>query len=286
MKAGIIGSGSIAKRHSNILKNMGVTVNCFSRDPNSSLYGHFDNIYGIDEMQNFHNDFWVVCNPTSLHTDTCLKLISYGAKKVFCEKPGPNIKIKNVKILYNLRYTEFIKETYERCKNKKIFLELDHIVNAKNWFKDDAWQKSYVYNRTLGGGAVLTNSHELDLYHLFTKKKLDVSTVVNSNFIKDIDGNFIDARVNLMNIYCEINLSILATQQLRKWKISDDSMNIIGEKLWYKNNNYSKKDIDMINKSYFSMWDDIINKNASFVPDSNETFWITELAEDIYSKCQ
>ena len=56
----------------------------------------------------------MVCFPTSLHKKVCLDIMNKSLNKnpIYCEKPGPNLKINNnrINVLYNLRYLKILKK--------------------------------------------------------------------------------------------------------------------------------------------------------------------------------
>jgi len=120
-------------------------------------------------------DATFITNPTSMHITTCLE-ISNKSKKILIEKPLSN----------NLNKIKFIKKknnifTANVFRYHPIIIELKKIIESKNmgklkngvasinsfmpdWHKYEDYKKLYASQKKLGGGVVLTESHELDTF--------------------------------------------------------------------------------------------------------------------------
>lgn len=266
----IFGTGSIASRHGAILKKLGCHIQFVSR---SKIKAHLNcNVLQYCEIRKYNPDYWLVCVPSSLHDKICKVIREFSDKKIFCEKPGPIQHIKNVKVLYNLRYLKGVKKLKEQYKkNSKIVLI--HRVNAKKWKKN--WKTSYVFMQSLGGGSVLTNSHELDIYQYISKKKINPSDVKITSVIKDIQNKKVIDYVKIKKNFLHIELSINSKEPFRSWEIKNKKK--VNKIFFYgKNQKYQKKKIEEINNSYIKMWKSEFT-NKSILPKSNQTKWICKL---------
>ena len=76
MKAIIIGGGSIGKRHSDNLKDIGISTKIVD----------INEINNIDNILNEGFDIGLVCTPNINHIEHCFKLAKWNIH-IFCEKP-------------------------------------------------------------------------------------------------------------------------------------------------------------------------------------------------------
>ena len=76
LKAIIIGGGSIGKRHSSNLNDLGITTRVVD----------IDEITNIDNILQEGFDVGLVCSPNINHIEHCLKLAQNNIP-IFCEKP-------------------------------------------------------------------------------------------------------------------------------------------------------------------------------------------------------
>lgn len=271
----IFGTGSIAKRHSKILKKFGYKTIGVSRKKNKDKF--FSEVTNYKNVFKFKPVFWIVCVPTSLHTKICNLIIANSINPIiYCEKPGPDykklIKKIKIKILYNLRYLGFF-NNFKHKKNLKY--QFVHNANAKKWHQNEDWRYSYVFQKKLGGGVVKTNSHELDLYYYITGKK---DLIVKKKYSQDICKKKIDISFSAKSNSIDFNLisSITHNRPTRFFLIINKNTNKIVKKIvFYKNSiNFSK---NKINFSYNKMWKDIFKNKKGLLPESKETSWILNI---------
>lgn len=195
MKILICGIGSIGSRHAKNLIKLGysdILLNTSRKilDPQLKKLKIYKSIKkALLEKPNLA----LICNETHLHEDTAIACIQNNVD-VFIEKPVGFNKRK-LKILYNLinkkkkinnmvgymmRFHPAISKIKQILKKKEIG-EIFHFSTCwgeylPNWHKNEDYRNSYAAIKTMGGGASLTLSHDLDLAcHLFGKiKKIEV----------------------------------------------------------------------------------------------------------------
>jgi len=137
----------------------------------------------LDKAGEFNPDFAVVTNPTSCHVATTLELISHNLP-VFLEKPISDnydklqelVEIHQerkipVMVGYMMRFNPCaikIKELIESQKIGKIYSGV-LIINSyvPSWHSYEKYNEFYAGMKSLGGGVVLTEIHELDLLNWY-----------------------------------------------------------------------------------------------------------------------
>jgi predicted dehydrogenase len=197
MKFLICGLGSIGKRHLNNLERLGVpckniaiyrtrkgAVN-FGDDALNNHGGHplFNN---LKEALSFGADVALVTNPTSLHIPVALECAKAGCH-LFIEKPLSHnmddleelVRVVNHKknlvfVAYNRRFHPLLKQARSWLDEKKIgkitSVTAEMAERVTDWHSWEDFRISYSSRQDLGGGAILTQCHELDyLYWLFGK---------------------------------------------------------------------------------------------------------------------
>jgi len=166
MKAIIIGGGSIGKRHSSNLNNLGITTRIVD----------IDEIDNIDNILQENFDIGLVCTPNVNHIEHCIKLAQHNIS-IFCEKPFYTktdgieelltiVKENNLITMVgcNLRFTHEIQQISLDSKYINVYFG----YNLKKWRPGTDHLKSYSANKDLGGGVLLDAIHELDyLYYKF-----------------------------------------------------------------------------------------------------------------------
>ncbi|MAG25480.1 hypothetical protein CMI47_07860 [Candidatus Pacearchaeota archaeon] len=174
MNVVLMGYGSIGKRHTNNLIELGCIVRTIDID-------EIDNVDYILKDNNF--DFGLVCSPSYLHLEHILKLVENGID-FFCEKPLYSKKdlglLNKIRILVNekslinmvgcnLRFNSTIKNfDFSDTKNIKVVFGYD----LKKWHNDGKHLESYSANKNMGGGILLDSIHEFDyIYNWFGKIK-------------------------------------------------------------------------------------------------------------------
>ena len=271
-KAYIIGSGSIACRHSRILNRLGYTVYCITSRTSKleDLYheNFFTKILSRIPRPEGDRDIYVVANSTNLHTKTIKRILAHNCSEhqIYCEKPGP-VEDLNINVLNNLEHLSVT----NRSAGKMI--KLVHKANAKIWPSDIKWNERYIFRKKLGGGAAKTHSHEIvrAYYSRISKGALKLKKE-NEKSITDIDGNMVQAAVDLTGDGITINLSIVAESPQRYWEWEDLIVSFYGEAPENKN----KKEIyklstDEINQTYDNMWTSLLENSS---PGKTDLSWL------------
>ena len=197
MKALVCGLGSIGKRHIENLEKLGFSCkdiliyrtgkgtptfgnNFLKEHPQHSVY------YDIKEAFSHKPDITFITNPTTFHIPLALTA-AYHNSHLYIEKPISNTLEKIPELIeateqrnliayvaYNLRYhpaLQKIKELiHEKILGEIINVHAEMGERISDWHPWENHTFSYACRKELGGGAVLTQSHEIDyLYWLFGK---------------------------------------------------------------------------------------------------------------------
>jgi len=201
-------------------------------------------------------DFIIVSNPTSLHLKYITKSIDYNIDALI-EKPVANgfirisaieDRIKNRKnkiyVGYNLRFHPIItkiKEIIDSGKFGKVLkAELYVGEYLPFWHPYEDYRKSYAAKKELGGGALRTLSHEIDLGQYLFGNYNKIFAKISK--ISDLDINVDDST----DIFTEMKNGIIL-------KISMDYLNPFGirnGKIFFEKGllkyNFSKKEVIFI----------------------------------------
>ena len=172
----------------------------------------------FEDAKGFNPDFAIVTNPTSVHVKTALELVSNDTP-VFMEKPISNnydgleellqiSKEKDVPVMigYMMRFNPCaikLKETIEKERIGKIY-SIVLIINSylPSWHKYEKVNEFYAGRKSLGGGVVLTEIHELDLLNWYFG---------TPNNLWAVGGKF-----SSLDIDVEDTVSVLLEQEYKK----------------------------------------------------------------------
>ena len=230
----IIGKGSIGLRHSRILKLIGYDV-IFIRRKIEDSYNEIE----ISQIKKNNVLFFIICNPTSLHINAIQKLIKFN-KPILVEKPlfdKPNLsfikKVKNKHLIfttYQMRFDPRIIKLKQILNNKRnIFSFITWQTYMPKWHEGENFKLSYASRKELGGGAILTLSHEIDLaIYLFGKiKKINVYKLKNDLKInvedkviiifKHQNGSISNLFLNFGSKNTERNIKIFSKKNYYEW---------------------------------------------------------------------
>lgn len=179
MKIGVIGFGSIGKRHCENLLQLGISEIVLLRKNSSGNTLHLKEIY--DEEDFFKHSFnaIILSNPTALHFEY-LKILIKNNYNLLVEKPIVAFRHEANEIeqilksytglgmcAYNLRFHPCIQKVQDLISENKI----GKIYNARffigqylpDWRPNADYSNSYSAKKTMGGGVVLDLIHEIDL---------------------------------------------------------------------------------------------------------------------------
>ena len=193
----VCGLGSIGKRHIENLISLGISpsnIIIFRTGKGTVTFGdaflkrepRIRVINSLEKALALKPFITLITNPTALHLDTATRAAKAGSH-LFIEKPlGINLnKAKNLSRLcrrkqliacvgYNLRFHPLLRLMKSIIKEGKIglpvYVEAEHAEYLPDWHPWENYRVSYASQDKLGGGSILTQSHEADaLYWLFGK---------------------------------------------------------------------------------------------------------------------
>tara|TARA_Y100000389_G_C17470866_1_gene530624 strand:- start:10246 stop:11175 length:930 start_codon:yes stop_codon:yes gene_type:complete len=247
MIVAIIGKGSIGKRHGQNLKKIGHEV-LYVRTKKSKRR---DEISFLEISNKI--DFFIISNPTSLHLSTVQKIEKFK-KPILVEKPLAHkynlyqkklSRNENIFVGYQMRYDpriNFLKKLIQ--KNKKYYANITWLTNMPNWHKNEDYFQSYASKKSLGGGASLTLSHEIDLaYYIFGKVK-SVSIVKLKNTLKiDVEDKILICLKHYNGSVSNLYLNFASKYSERKIEVYDTKSKLIydfNKNYICKNTNFNK----------------------------------------------
>lgn len=194
----IVGCGSIGRRHVRNLRSLGETDLLAFRSRRGSpectmsdgeVRSHFD----LGEALGERPDIAVIANPTSLHLPVALAAAQKGCH-LFLEKPishsleGTDELLAELRerelvaaVGYNLRFHPALQIVRELCRQR----EIGEILAVRawagqylpDWHPGEDYRSSYMASADLGGGVILTLSHELDYLFWLFGDVMEVSAV-------------------------------------------------------------------------------------------------------------
>jgi predicted dehydrogenase len=181
MRALVVGLGSIGRRHARNLASLGLEiavcrqVGAAQPEPLGVDAREFSSLREALEAEPY---VVIVTNPTSLHVDTALKAIEAGAH-VLIEKPighalngvgdlleSAREKKRTISVGYNLRFHPGLARLRELLHagdiGRPMTARIENGEFLPGWHPWEDYRRGYSARRELGGGPVLTFSHELD----------------------------------------------------------------------------------------------------------------------------
>ena len=278
------GLGSIGLRHLQVLNEIGKfdiaayrTKKGLKKIP-EEICKKIKFFYNENNAFAWNPDFMIVSNPTKLHLRYLLKSIDYNIDSLI-EKPIASdftqikkieAKIRNRKnkiyVGYNLRFHPIVTKIKEIINSGKFgkVLKVELYVGEylPFWHPYEDYRKSYAAKKELGGGALWTLSHEIDLgqYLFGNYNKIFARTSKISNLDIDVDDN--------TDIFAEMKNRIIL-------KISMDYLNPLGIRrgeIFFEKGllkyNFLKKEIIFIdyenNEKKFLLKVDYYDRNESY----------------------
>ena len=211
MKFLIVGTGSIGRRHFKNILSLGghhVAVVRSKRNmdaPQREFFAKYrpQVFYNLKAALAKKPDAVLVCNPTSLHVSTARAAIRADAH-VFVEKPISHTQAgidallrearerkKIIYVGYHFRHHPLLKIAKRILDSGKLGrLHAARFVTGEylpGWHPWENHRMGYAARSDLGGGVVLTQSHDLDLIQWFFGKPKRVTAVVRNSGILGID---------------------------------------------------------------------------------------------------
>jgi predicted dehydrogenase len=181
----IIGSGSVGRRHAVNFKKLGVEISAF--DPRPDRLDELNREVGAkrlfgklcEALDGNHYDAAIVASPTSFHVEQSMELISRKIP-VLLEKPLSKdlktakklamlVKENNTPILlgYTWRWWEPLivarRMILEGEIGRIIHVRMSMAAHLADWHPWEQYQDFFMASKELGGGALLDESHWIDL---------------------------------------------------------------------------------------------------------------------------
>lgn len=250
-KIGIVGLGSIGKRHLlnivNFLDGEGsfYTIDLVrsgkGKELDTEVSKHVNHIYNSFDTVPEDYDILFVTNPTHLHFDTIKYFVS-KTKHMFIEKPVFDkmdnslelLQLNNKSVYYvacPLRYTDVIQYLKNESNLGKIYCA--RVICSSylpEWRKDQDYRNTYSAHKEQGGGVSIDLIHEWDyLMYLFGAPKQ----------IQNIRGKFSDLEIDsddlsiyiakYSNMVIEVHLDYFGRKDIREIQIFTEEDTIVGD---------------------------------------------------------
>lgn len=247
IKIGIIGLGSIGLRHVNELIQLGVSrfyalrTNKGSKTIPNQVLERITSIYDIEEFLELQLEGYIISNPTSLHSEA-LSLILRKNKPIFIEKPlfanledfdfFKNIDTEKIQVGFCLRFNSFFQKVKEYLDSDVLGDVYHSRLNVgqylPSWHPYTDYRTEYFAQKELGGGAIRTLSHEIDLSFFFFGSPSKSKTYIFKTSDLEID---VDDYALVLNEYhssniCRIEMDFLNMKKERKGFIYGSKCNL------------------------------------------------------------
>jgi predicted dehydrogenase len=176
----VIGAGSIGRRHAGNLAHLGAEVSMY--DVNQNLLkttctdNHWNPVFDLESaFEHKQFDAAIICTPTHLHIPIAQKVVDAGFD-IFIEKPLSHThdgvdelikEIKNNHIIamagFNLRFEPGIAYLKKIIDPKNVaFVQIESGSHMPTWRPGVDYRTVYSANKSMGGGIILDDVHELD----------------------------------------------------------------------------------------------------------------------------
>jgi len=228
----IVGLGSIGKRHIRNLINLNIAVGIVTK--NSEVPIEFINIpifKCLAEILIKKNEIFglIICTPTYLHLENLLFCI-HNSIPCLLEKPVSHnylgvedaarlIETKNSKVMvgFNFRYHSQLLKIKKLITNnylgKIYYSNLWWCDDITSWYPNDRYLTNYSSSKAMGGGALLTISHEIDLALWLFGMPLNVFGTclkICNNNMSDVE-DFFSGNISFSNnSFCNITVDFIS----------------------------------------------------------------------------
>lgn len=201
----LVGLGSIGKRHlGNIQQLFPHAQLAVLRSSKQAAHVVGCEVFSsIDEALAFQPQLAFICNPSTFHISVAIKLAEIGTH-LFIEKPLSSefvgidefiqvVKRSNVKVMvgYNLRFNpsllRFREELYKAEYGSVLTVSAEVGQYLPSWRPDVDYRSTVSARASLGGGALLELSHELDYLIWLFGQAVSVSARLLKVSALDID---------------------------------------------------------------------------------------------------
>jgi len=284
---GIIGLGSIGRRHARILKSLDPDLQVFAfRTRTGALQGPSEHVVEIDREAFFSSrfDVIVIANPSAMHLRTLQEVLRADlANAVLVEKPFclPGEAAAAERLIAEATHTRILPGNTLRFHPAipllKASLESGSLGQAlechahfgtymPGWHQYEDYRSTYAARRDLGGGVLLTSIHEIDLvHHLFgagrvaaacvgrlSLKEIDVED--SAHVLLTLDGcKVANISLNFFERPSDRFLKVIFERGVWLWKFGQSAVSVTA---WHGNEAVeSLHDVDAtVDAMYVRMW--------------------------------
>lgn len=280
MKVLVIGLGSIARKHIEVLKKLHDNLTIYAWRRNHEVETFVDgviNIYEPDPKLINDLDFVMVSNTTAAHFDTLLKVKDFN-KPLFIEKPlfahvsdetdqVVNDLLSSSTITYvacNLRFLHCLQELKRILENERIN-EVNVYCGSylPDWRPGTDYKTSYSAQAELGGGVHIDLIHELDYVywifglptqhrsHFSNRSSLNISAYDYANYLWQYDGYAVSIVLNYYRRDAKRMLEVLTDKGTFVVDLLDNSICFNGKVIF--------KSEDRIIDTYYTQMEHFLN---------------------------
>lgn len=225
----IIGYGSIGKRHTEVLRQMGCSVSVVSRHLQTDEFPVYRDTDAAFRSHSF--DYIVIAVPTAKHADTLTQIAPFvsAGQVLFVEKPifaslDQTVDTKNWRIAvgYVLRAHPLLRRIKKLTDGKKLFsCRCSCGQYLPDWRPGTDYTKCYSAHRDQGGGVLRDLSHELDYLQMIAGKWTSVAAIGGKVSGLDIhsDDQFALLLTSELCPLCECHIDYLARKVHRDLQV-------------------------------------------------------------------
>ncbi|MBL8800128.1 MAG: Gfo/Idh/MocA family oxidoreductase [Planctomycetia bacterium] len=246
LKALVVGTGSIGRRHARNLQGLGVEVSGCDRDP-TRLGPLVDELHvqGVEDLdvalRSIEPDAVIVCTPPVSHLGVARRSLEAGAD-VFVEKPVSHTcegvlqldelargRGRIVQVGYNLRFHPGIRKLKELLADggigRPLYVHAECAQYLPDWRPWQAYQASYTANKAMGGGILLDASHEIDyVCDLFGRPR---QVICLAGKVSRLEMDVEDCATLLLRfgdaLHADIHLDCVQREQVRTCRIAGEA---------------------------------------------------------------
>jgi len=252
----IVGFGSIGQRHLNNLLEKRPENNYFvlkssTRDiviqdckviKGKTIYDHYSGVHFFQRMSDidlYSIDAAFICNDSSKHLDVAFQLLERDID-LFIEKPidsdtakvvefanelikGNSIAVVGYQTRFHPVYLK-TKEIFEKQKHNVNYMEIKWANYLPSFHNYEDYTKRYAGKKSLGGGVLLTLSHEVNILNSFFNDCEIESSLLSfsKNFSIDVeDAVFALFRCNDVNVNFTLGYSQTFEERYIKFQTYD-----------------------------------------------------------------
>ncbi|MBO6702591.1 MAG: Gfo/Idh/MocA family oxidoreductase [Pseudomonadales bacterium] len=254
----VLGAGSVGKRHLKNFDDLGCVVSAF--DPREDRLHEAAGIVNLQDSYSFLTDVdWskvdgaVIASPPSFHIEQCALLLEQG-KHILLEKPvSPTLaeaesflaKLEQSQVKLLLGYTyrwftpviEFRRRLEQEAVGTIYSCNFTMSAHLEDWHPWEKYTDFFMAHRELGGGALLDESHFLDLMlwffgmpkSVFGKvakiSDLNISTDDNVDLVFEYeDGKMVTVHLDLYGRPHQKRITVVGSDGTLTW---DAQTNVI-----------------------------------------------------------